>query len=177
LFLPQKLNNVFLFVGSRRDISWAHEVNLNGVKSLKCALFNNAYRWKGNSSTKSLAYTSLVFPIIEYAAVCWDSYRDRQINSLHRVQNKAAKFAHHGNNSNWETLSQRRKIAHIRASVKVYIGEWIWKTIVDNYKDHTMWTGSIMIGKLGAERKEKMPENIPLQIGPYCSGTNYLQIL
>jgi hypothetical protein len=50
---------------------------------------------KGNTSnnTKSLAYTSLVRPILEYGAVCWDAYREGQIKALDRVQKKASKFA------------------------------------------------------------------------------------
>ena len=64
---------------------------------------------------KSLAYTSLVRPILEYEAACWDPYRECQISALDRVQNKAAKFAHHSGGSDWESLEQRRKIARICA--------------------------------------------------------------
>jgi hypothetical protein len=38
-----------------------------------------------------------------------------QINALDRVQNMAAKFAHHRNDSNWETLTEHRKNARICA--------------------------------------------------------------
>jgi hypothetical protein len=34
-----------------------------------------------------------------------------------------------------------------------------------------------VIGKLGAEGKGQISENIPLYIGPYSSGTNYLHML
>jgi hypothetical protein len=63
---------------------------------------------KGNRNTKSLAYTSLVRPILEYGAACWDPYRIGQINALDRVQNTAAKFSQDRNDSNWETLTQHR---------------------------------------------------------------------
>jgi hypothetical protein len=53
-----------------------------------------------NGKGKSLANTSLVRPILEYGAACWDPYRNGQINALHRVQNMTA---HHRNDSNWET--------------------------------------------------------------------------
>jgi hypothetical protein len=86
---------------------------------------------KGNSGTKSLAYTTLVRLILEYGAACWDPYREGQIYALDRVQKKAAKFAYHMSESNWETLSQRRKISCICALFKAYSGERAWKFIGD----------------------------------------------
>jgi hypothetical protein len=60
---------------------------------------------KGNNNTKRLAYTSLVRPILEYGAVCWDPHREGQISALNHVQNRAAKFAHSTNETGWETLA------------------------------------------------------------------------
>jgi hypothetical protein len=48
---------------------------------------------------------------------------------LDRVQNKAAKFADHGNDSNQETLVQRRKINHISALFKSSTGERALKDV------------------------------------------------
>ena len=45
---------------------------------------------------------SLVRPIVEYGAACWDPYREGQIAASDRVQKKAAKFAHKKNSSNWQ---------------------------------------------------------------------------
>jgi len=84
---------------------------------------------KGNSSTRSLAYTTLVCPILEYWAACWDPYREGLIGELDRMQKKRAKFAYHENESNWETLSQRRMISRICAVFKSYSGERAWKAI------------------------------------------------
>ena len=81
---------------------------------------------KGNSNTKSLAYMSLVRPILEYGAACWDPYREGQISAsdrMQKVQNKAAKCAHHTNSPNWETLASRRKLPSICALFKAYSGE------------------------------------------------------
>ena len=86
---------------------------------------------KGNSNTRSLAYVSLVRPILVYGAACWDPYREGQISALDRVQKKAAKFAHHTSSSNWETLASRRKLSRICALFKAYSGERAWKTIGD----------------------------------------------
>ena len=88
---------------------------------------------KGNSGTKSLAYMTLVCPILEYGAACWDPYRG-QIQVLDWVQKKAAKFAYNMNKSNWETLTQCRKISCICALFKAYSREWAWKAIGDRLK-------------------------------------------
>jgi hypothetical protein len=89
---------------------------------------------KGNSNTKSLAYRSLVRPILEYGAACWDPYRQGQISALDRVQKRAAKFAHNTNSPNWETLVSRRKLSHICALFKAYTGDRAWKPIGDRLK-------------------------------------------
>ena len=40
-------------------------------------------------------------------------------------------FAHHTNNSNWETLASRRRLSRICAVFKAYSGERAWKAIGD----------------------------------------------
>jgi len=72
---------------------------------------------------------SLVHPILEYAAACWDPYREGQISAFDRVQKKAAKFAHHTRSSNWEALASRRKLSRICALFTAYSGERGWKAI------------------------------------------------
>jgi hypothetical protein len=88
---------------------------------------------------------------------CWHPYRKGQKNVPDQVQNIVVKFAHHRNDLNWETLTQRRKIAHICALFKVYMGERAWKP-----KGDRLQAGSIMIGKLEAGSKRQISENIPL---------------
>jgi len=87
---------------------------------------------KGNGYTKNLAYMSLVRPILEYGALCWDLNRDGQINALDHVQKKAAKFANHMNDLVWETLVQCRKIACICTLFKANTREWASKSIGDS---------------------------------------------
>ena len=86
---------------------------------------------KGNKNTKSLAYTSLVRPILEYGAAFWDPYRECQIRALDRIQNKAAKYAHHSGGSDWESSAQRRKIARMCELYKAYTGNRAWMAIED----------------------------------------------
>jgi len=78
---------------------------------------------RGNSNRTNLAYTSLGLPNLEYGAACWDPFREGQINASDRVHKKAAKFANLTNESNWEKLVQRKKIARICAICKAHSGE------------------------------------------------------
>jgi len=79
--------------------------------------------------TRSLSYTSLKRPILEYGSACWDPCREGQIIVSDRVQNKAAQFTNHTKDSDWEALAQRRTIARLRVLFKAYSGEWTWKAI------------------------------------------------
>ena len=99
----------YLGIILRSDLSWTDHVNYTVKKAWKALHFTMRILRKRNNSTKSLAYVSLVRPILEYCASCWDPYREGQINALHRVQKKAAKFLHHKISPNWESLASRRK--------------------------------------------------------------------
>jgi hypothetical protein len=113
------------------NLSWADHVNYMEKEAWKALHFIMRILKRGNSSTKSLTYTTLVCLILKYGAAWWDPYRKGQIHALDRAQKKAAKFAYHMNESNWETLSQRRKISHICALFKAYFGEQAWKATGD----------------------------------------------
>jgi hypothetical protein len=100
-------------------------------KAWKALHFTTRILKKGNSNTKSLAYMSLVRPIPEYRAVCWDPYTEGQISALDRVQKKAAKFAYHTTSPNWETLASRRKLSRLCALFKAHSAERAWNAIGD----------------------------------------------
>jgi hypothetical protein len=95
--IPEASSCKYLGVILRSYLSWADHVNYTVKKAWKALHFRMRILKKGNSSTKSLAYTTLVRPILENGAACWDPYREGQIHTMDRVQKKAAKFAYHRN--------------------------------------------------------------------------------
>jgi len=121
--IPEASSCKYLGIILRSDLSWADQVNYTVKKAWKALHFLMRTLKKGNINTKSLAYMSLVRPILEYGAACWDPYSEGQISALDRVQKKAAKFAHHKNSPNWETLASRRKLPRVCAFFKAYSGE------------------------------------------------------
>jgi hypothetical protein len=87
--IPGVSNCKYLGVILRSDSRWADKANYTVKKARKALHVTMRILKNGNSNTKSLAYTSLVRPILEYGAACWDSYRKGQVNALYRVQNMA----------------------------------------------------------------------------------------
>jgi len=115
---------------------------------------------KGN--TKSLDSTSLVRPILEYGAACWNPYTECQRSALDRVQNNAAKFVHHSGGSDWESLVQRRKITRMCALYKAYTGERAWKTIGDRLQAPSYLSRVDHHRKIRARKTKNRQRNTPL---------------
>ena len=84
-----------------------------------------------------------------------------RINALDRVQKKADKFANHTNDSGWETLAQRRKIARICSLFKAYTKEHAWKSIGERLKGPCNLSRDELDSKTRA-RKQRT------DIGKYC---------
>jgi hypothetical protein len=70
--IPEANSCKYLAIILRGDVSWADQVNYMVEKAWKELHFTMSILQKGNSNTKSLAYTSLVRPILEYGAACRD---------------------------------------------------------------------------------------------------------
>jgi hypothetical protein len=93
-------NCKYLGIILRSDLSWVDQVNYTAQRAWKALYF--VMRVKKKKNTKSLAYTSLVRPILKYGSACWDPRRKGQTNAL----------------DEWETLAQSRTIARLCALFK-----------------------------------------------------------
>jgi hypothetical protein len=62
--IPEASSCKYLGIILRSDFSWADQVNYTVKKALKALHFTMRILKKGNSNTKSLAYMSLVRPIL-----------------------------------------------------------------------------------------------------------------
>ena len=86
--IPEASCCKYLGIIIRSDLSWADQVNCTVQKAWRTLHFVMRNVKKGNKNTKSLAYTSLVRPILEYGAACWDQYRKCQISALDCVHKR-----------------------------------------------------------------------------------------
>jgi len=73
---------------------------------------------------KTLAYTSLIRPHLEFASATWDPYTAHDINQLDKVQRHAARFVKNDyrrttsvsglvRDLGWQSLEDRRKNSHL----------------------------------------------------------------
>jgi len=70
-----------------RIILRSDHTNCMAQEAWKALLFTIRILKKGNSCTESLAYRSLVRPILVYGAACWDPFMVGHIKALDHVQN------------------------------------------------------------------------------------------
>ena len=77
--IPEASSCKYLGIILHSDLSWPDQVN-TVQKAWKALNFIMRILNKGNSNTKSLAYMSLVRPILEYGPSCSDTYKESQIN-------------------------------------------------------------------------------------------------
>jgi len=70
--IPEARSSKYLGIILRSDLSWADQGNYSVKMAWKALHFTMRILKKGNSNTKRLAYMSLVRPILEYGAACWD---------------------------------------------------------------------------------------------------------
>ena len=76
--IPEASSCKYLGIILRSDLCWADQVNYMVKKAWTALHFLMRILRKGSSNTRNLAYMTLVRPILEYCAACWDPYREGQ---------------------------------------------------------------------------------------------------
>lgn len=93
-------NNNLLYIDSFKylgvtissTLSWSEHINSVYVKATRALNFIKRNLSICDAKHKSIAYTSLVRPHLEYAAASWDPHQRNHIELLNRVQCRAARF-------------------------------------------------------------------------------------
>ena len=152
--IPEASSCKYLGIILRSHLNWVDQVNYTAQKAWKALHFVMRVLKKGNRNTKSLAYTSLVRPILEYEAARWDPCKG-QINASDRTQTEAAQFTKHTKESYWETLTHRRTIARLCALFKAYSGERTGEATRDRLRRPYYLRGVDHVPKI-RDRKQRM---------------------
>ena len=82
----------YLGITISSTLNWSEHVNSVYFKATRALNFITRNLSICDTKHKSLAYTSIVRPHLEYAAASWDPYQKNHIALLNKVPNRAARF-------------------------------------------------------------------------------------
>lgn len=123
----------YLGVHITTDLNWNTHINYVVNKANKTLNFLRRNINFCSVHHKSLAYTSLVRPLLEYGCPVWDPYTQKHIDAVAKVQRRAARFVlndynwstsvtHLQSRLNWPPLDVRRKILRCSEFQKIVSG-------------------------------------------------------
>jgi len=123
----------YLGVTLSEDLSWNTHIDQSVKKANSRLNFVRRNLRSASEHTKTVAYQTLVRPLVEYASVVWDPHYVTQIKKLEMVQRSAARFVcnrYHNTSSvtsmleylNWQSLERRRQIARLCFMYKIVNG-------------------------------------------------------
>ena len=116
-----------------QHLTWKEHVNNICSKAIQAKAFLQRNLPKCPASVKSNCYTSLVRPILEYAAIVWSPHLQYQKHQIKKVQHNAAHFvtndfSYHSsvtsmlNHLKWPSLEQRRNFLKLIMFYKILNG-------------------------------------------------------
>ncbi|KAL8599335.1 hypothetical protein ACOMHN_008050 [Nucella lapillus] len=133
----QTIENVsttkYLGVNIQENMQWESHIDSITKKANKTLGFIRRNLKIGNKKTKETAYKALVRPFLEYAASVWDPYTANEIETLEKIQRRAARWVvnRHRQTScvdtildslNWPPLQQLSKKARLETFYKLHHG-------------------------------------------------------
>ncbi|XP_072039447.1 uncharacterized protein [Amphiura filiformis] len=137
-FCGQQLETVeshpYLGVCFNNTLTWSDHITKVCKKAQRVLGLLRRNLWGCEEKIKSAAYTTLVRPLLEYAATAWDSSHQTNNSRLERVQRQAARFCkrEYGREKGtvtrilkeleWETLEARRKTKKVIMRYKIKNG-------------------------------------------------------
>ena len=113
---------------------WSKHVQSTTGKASKVLGMMKRNLWNCPKRVRETAYTAIVRPKLEYASSAWDPYHQKDIDSLERVQRKAARFCCNNyqptasvtamiQDLGWKTLESRRTMTRLTLLYKMSRGE------------------------------------------------------
>ena len=120
----------YLGITISSTLNWSEHVNSVYFKATRALNFITRNLSICDTKHKSLAYTSIVRPHLEYAAASWDPYQKNHIALLNKVPNRAARFCFndYGYTSSvsglikqldWPSLEVRRSTSRLAELYKI----------------------------------------------------------
>ncbi|KAJ4426821.1 hypothetical protein ANN_26620 [Periplaneta americana] len=130
--IPEVNKCKYLGITFSSDLGWGEHVTDTAGKAWRALHFVMRVLRKGSDKSKEIAYKSLVRPVMEYGAACWDPYRLEHIKTLEKIKKRALKCCRKNSPFKWDTLTDRRTRIRLCALFKTYRGEHAWRETKKN---------------------------------------------
>ena len=85
-------NSKYLGVTISNDRDWGPHINDITTKANKTLGFLRRNMKNCTRKVKTLTYTSLVRPVVEYSSLVWNPSKNQQISEVEQIQRKAARY-------------------------------------------------------------------------------------
>ncbi|KAJ4446635.1 hypothetical protein ANN_13332 [Periplaneta americana] len=118
--IPEVNKCKYLGITFSSDLGWGEHVTDTAGKAWRALHIVMRVLRKGSDKAKEIAYESLVRPVMEYGAACWDPYRLEHIKTLEKIQKRALKCCRKNSPLKWDTLKDRRTRIRLCALFKTY---------------------------------------------------------
>ena len=125
----------YLGVTISEDLTWRKHIDDTATKANKTLGFVRRNLSECTSQVKSVAYTTMVRPTLEYSSTVWDPHLTSDVHTLEQVQRQAARFVHRNytqrtpgcvtsmvQSLGWESLQQRRYMDRLSMLFKIQHG-------------------------------------------------------
>ena len=123
----------YLGIQLQQDLRWNQHTEYVTTKSSRVLNFIKRNFSHCTTSVKEKLYSTLVRPHLEYAAAAWDPHTRKNIDSIERVQKRAARFVSntYGRDTSitailqdlkWTPLFERRKCHRLTSLFKILNG-------------------------------------------------------
>ena len=123
----------YLGVTIQKDLGWDKHIENTCNKANKLLGMLRRNLRSAPTHTKETAYKALVRPVLEYSSCVWDPHNDKEIQSIEKIQRRAARFVlnrHKKTDSvtsmldklKWPTLQKRRKLSRLSMFYKIHNG-------------------------------------------------------
>ncbi len=124
----------YLGVNISSDLRWNTHIDSITAKATRSLNFIKRNLQISNPKLKTVAYNSLVRPLVEYASPVWDPHTATNIAKLEMVQRRAARYVLHRyhyrssvglmlDQLGWHSLQQRREQARLSMLYKIHKGD------------------------------------------------------
>ena len=132
--LQETASHSYLGVEITNDLKWGNHIQSISARANRALGFIRRNLHCCPQDLKSIAYQTLVRPLLEYATIIWDPYTQEQKDKLEMIQRRAARFVCRDYNRTssvttmlkslqWDTLESRRKVARISMLHKIHHGQ------------------------------------------------------